>query len=377
MNNRTLDIISFNIPYPPNYGGVIDVYYKLLSLKNEGYEIILHTFKYDREPSPALEEICKKVYYYKRKTGFFSFFHYLPYIVNSRRSSELLNNLNNEQGPILFEGLHSCYYLIHKSLRLRNKIVRTHNIEHKYYYHLYKAERNIYNKFFFLTEALKLKVYQKSLKKATSLATISKDDKDYFSSINKNSFLLHPFHSSSKLISQTGTGSYYLYHGNLEVPENRKAVWFLVANIFSKLNLKLVIAGKNPEASLKNYISGKSNIILTENPSEIEMQNLISDAQAIILYTLQSTGVKLKLLESLFKGRFCIVNDKIVKGTGLEELCIIANTPMEFISQIKKIEKQIFDDDILNHRKLVVEKFLPENNVSVLIEWLGKRDFGG
>ncbi|MEG2515024.1 MAG: glycosyltransferase family 1 protein, partial [Bacteroidaceae bacterium] len=47
MENK-LHIISFQVPFPPNYGGVIDVFYKLKSLKDLGYYLILHTYQYKR-----------------------------------------------------------------------------------------------------------------------------------------------------------------------------------------------------------------------------------------------------------------------------------------------------------------------------------------
>ena len=45
MKNK-LHIISLDIPFPANYGGVIDIFYKLKSLSNLGVEIILHCFEY-------------------------------------------------------------------------------------------------------------------------------------------------------------------------------------------------------------------------------------------------------------------------------------------------------------------------------------------
>lgn len=371
MSKGILDIISFNVPHPPNYGGVIDVYYKLISLKKSGFEIILHTFLYDRNPSPELEEICKKVYYYKRRTGFTSLLHFIPYISFSRRSDDLLNNLELNEGPILFEGLHSCFYLNNKALRKRLKIVRTHNIEHEYYFHLFKSEKSIQKRLFFLSEAIKLKSYQGILKNASSLAVISENDKEHFKRINKETFLLHPFHSNSKIESSIGKGSFYLYHGNLEVPENIQAVWFLIANVFSKLNLKLVIAGKNPEPALKSYIESQSNFVLVENPTEDEMNHLISDAHAIVLYTQQSTGVKLKLLESLYKGRFCIANSLMTAGTGLEDLCLPANTASDYISQIEKIAEIDFTTEELKKREKLLEDYLPEININNLIQRFG------
>ena len=33
MNLKNINIVSFDIPYPPNYGGIIDVFYKIKALK--------------------------------------------------------------------------------------------------------------------------------------------------------------------------------------------------------------------------------------------------------------------------------------------------------------------------------------------------------
>jgi hypothetical protein len=45
---KHLHIISFDVPYPANYGGVIDVFYKLKNLHKAGVKIILHCFEYGR-----------------------------------------------------------------------------------------------------------------------------------------------------------------------------------------------------------------------------------------------------------------------------------------------------------------------------------------
>ena len=58
-----LHVVSFQVPFPPDYGGVIDVYYKLKALKKAGHSIILHTYKYKREEQTALHEVAECVYY--------------------------------------------------------------------------------------------------------------------------------------------------------------------------------------------------------------------------------------------------------------------------------------------------------------------------
>lgn len=368
MNNKAIHIISFNVPSPPDYGGIIDIFYKISALKACGIEVILHCFLYDRKKSSILNTYCKKVYYYTRKTGIASQLSKTPYIVFSRRSEELLTNLLKDDFPILFEGLHTCFYLCHPELKNRLKIVRTHNIEHQYYHHLAKAEKSLFSKLFFYIESKKLFFFEKRLKHANYLATISENDLEYFKKINPASFLLHPFHSANSCSSKTGCGDYFLYHGNLSVPENKIAVDFFIKKVFSKLNQKLVIAGKNPDSFIKNEISLHSNILLVENPDQQQMQNLISNAQGIVLYTEQETGIKLKLLESLFKARFCIANNKIVSSTGLKSTCIIANNAEEFILKINNIDGQEYSKDDLNTRKEAIKNFIPAENILQIIE---------
>ena len=103
--DRKLHIISLDIPYPADYGGVIDIFYKLRSLHEAGVEITLHCFQYgNRTPQAELKKYCKDVFYYPRLTGWKGLDMTLPYIISSRRSKDLLANLVQDDAPILFEG---------------------------------------------------------------------------------------------------------------------------------------------------------------------------------------------------------------------------------------------------------------------------------
>ncbi len=97
-----LHIISFDIPFPANYGGVIDVYYKLVWLHKLGVKIHLHCFEYGREHSKELEKVCEKVFYYDRKTHLASLLSLMPYTVQSRISKKLRKRLLKDDSPISF-----------------------------------------------------------------------------------------------------------------------------------------------------------------------------------------------------------------------------------------------------------------------------------
>ncbi len=370
MPEKHLHIVSFSIPYPANYGGVIDVFYKLKALHKAGIKIHLHCFQYDRPQTDHLNLYCESVTYYPRKTGFASQLSSIPYIVESRSSDELLKNLAADNYPVLFEGLHSCFYLNHKSLQGRTLIYRESNIEHHYYYNLFRSEKNIGRKAFFLLESLKLRLYQDQLKYSTKMLVVSQTDREYLAGRfpGKEVIYLPSFHGNSEVNSQPGKGSYILYHGNLSVGENVQAAEYLVKEVFNDLKVPLKIAGLNPPESLKNLVAGYKNVELIPNPPQAEMEDLIRNAQVNILVTFQATGLKLKLLNTLYNGRWMLVNTQMLAGTGLESLCQIADNAIEMKLKIESLFATEFDQNQLVARtELLSGRFSDEANAQKLI----------
>jgi len=371
MPDRHLHIVSFSIPYPANYGGVIDVFHKLKALYNEGIKIHLHCYQYVRSEAPELNDYCESVDYYPRKTGFASQLSIKPYIVESRHSDLLLKNLLSDNYPILFEGLHSCYYLNHKSLQGRTLIYRESNIEHDYYLNLYKSEKKIGRKVFFLIESLKLKIFQKQLKFATKMLVVSQTDCDYLAQQfpTKKVIYLPSFHGNSEVKSIPGKGEYVLYHGNLSVIENALAAEYLVNKVFNDLSVPLKLAGLNPSESLKKLVAGFKNICLIPNPPKDEMESLINNAQINVLVTFQATGLKLKLLNTLYNGRWMLVNREMLAGTGLESLCEIAADALEMKKKIMSLFNTEFDQNQLVARTVLLQnRFSDEANAIKLIK---------
>ena len=359
---KDLHIISFNIPYPPNYGGLIDIYYKIRHLYEAGYLIHLHAFEYNRKSSPDLEQYCATFNYYKRKNGIFSFLSSKPYIVNSRRSPLLLSNLLKNDFPILFEGLHSCYYLDHIALRNRIKLVRIHNIEHKYYKELCYASKNLYEKFYFLTESLKLKFFEKYLKFASGLLAITPIETKYFQEKFGNTTWVSAFHANSTVNSLPGKGKYILLHGNLRVVENEKAIIFALQKILNSVDFPIIIAGRSPSRKLIHEAGKNSNVSLIDSPGDNEMSRLIKDAHIHLLISFQSTGMKLKLLNALFSGRFVITNPDIVSGTGLESMVITGNTNLELTEIINHTIELEFTPSMIEKRKTSLLPFSNQEN---------------
>lgn len=356
LPNKKIHIVSFDIPYPANYGGVIDVFYKLKSLHELGWKIHLHCFMYGRKKAPALVEYCERVTYYPRDISKSKLFLKLPYIVSSRNNKHLLDVLLENKDPILFEGLHTTFPLHDKRLKGRKIIVRTHNIEHEYYRHLGLAESNLFKRYYFNSEATKLESYEPILNLTSSIAAISQTETTYFhKKFGKKAFYLPAFHPYENVTNKDKLGEYVLYHANLSVAENHKAAMYLVREIFNDLKINFIIAGNHPNTELKAAIKARKNIQLIENPSTEKMENLISDAQINILPAFQATGIKLKLLAALFIGRHVIVNSMMLEGTGLESLCVIANDAQTFKENTIRLFKIPLSIEDKTKRKILLE----------------------
>jgi len=304
----SIQIVAFNIPYPPDYGGIIDVFYKIKALHECGVSIDLHCFEYNRPHAKELEKYCAKIFYYSRRNGLRYQFSTAPYITITRANNQLLNNLNSNNAPIIFEGLHCCHFIDDPMLAMHQRLVRTHNIEHEYYQNLAKSESNLYRKLYYKLESFKLKRYDNVLSSANQLLCISPNDNYYFDHCYGNAHFVPAFHPFHEILSKTGRGEYILFHGNLSVVENMQAVDFLLNKVFNKIDKPVIIAGKNPADSLIQKTGRFSHIKLLANPEMNEMENLIRDAQICILPKFQDTGLKLKLLASLFSCRSCISN---------------------------------------------------------------------
>jgi hypothetical protein len=290
--------------------------------------------------------------------------------VASRKSALLLDNLCKDDHPILFEGLHSCYYMSHPGLGNRFKIYRESNIEHQYYFNLFKVDKNLFNKFYYLLASIKLMLYQKVLKHANLMLVVSRDDTEYLQKhfpANEVHYL-PSFHANEEVDCVPGSGDYALYNGNIEVPENAHAVKYLIREVFNDISIPLVVAGMNPPDHITRLADNQQHVKVIANPDDSKMFDLIRHAHANILVTFQATGLKLKLLNTLYKGRFCLVNDKMLNGTGLEDLCVVANSSREFKQKLKALFKKDFGDAEIEKRKKVLgQRYSNELNADLLI----------
>ncbi len=371
---KHLHIVAFNVPWPANYGGGIDVFYRLKALAEHGVRIHLHCFDYGRGPAAELERWCEEVHYYRRDMSPLRMLDRRPFIVASRHSEELVQRLMADRYPILLEGLHCCLLLEdERLLRDRLVMVRAHNIEADYYGELAAAERRLGKRLYLKLEARKLRRYEHVLRKADAVLAISAADRQGLETMGCGKVLLSSgMHPYGEVTSRPGRGDYALYHGNLAVAENYHAVEYLLDKVFKGSQVRLVVAGKEPPAWLRERIGVMPNVSLLENPDDETMQGLVREAQVCVMVTQQATGLKLKLLNSLYAGRFCLVNSAMVAGTGLEGLCTVADTPETMRAALERLMQENFGEAQLQVRREGLRAYGPQEGIKPILGLLAE-----
>ena len=99
------------------------------------------------------------------------------------------------------------------------------------------------------------------------------------------------------------------------------------------------------------------------------MTNLVRNAHINLLLTKQSTGLKLKLLNSLFNGRFCVVNETMVEGTNLESLCMVFDNTLDLVAKLEDLFMLDFTAEDVKKRELFFQKYYSNiDSVRIIIE---------
>lgn len=366
MQNKPLHIISFENPFPPNFGGVIDVFYKIKALHELGYDIYLHCFHDGRDVVfEELKAITTKVYLYKKNKNPFFLFSKFPYPVICRFREELIFNIKTIDAPILFEGLHTTMVMNKTDLQ-NKKYLRLHNLESDFYAGMSKNETNYLKKIAYHFASKKYIEYQKNIPKFDHVFALSCYEFEVVKTMTTNVTYIPVFHGNGALQSLSEYGNYAFYHGDLRLADNKKAAKFLI-NVFKEIpDYKLIIASSNGKKIIEKHIGNCKNIEFVNVFDNSQWDKLLANAHINVMLSFQKSGTKLKIINSLAKSRFCLINNNMVDDYRVLKLCEMASTKEEFILKINELKNKPFLES--NIRSAVFSEVLNDNKNGILID---------
>ncbi|RZN78727.1 MAG: hypothetical protein EVB11_13230 [Winogradskyella sp.] len=365
MSEKSIQIVAFNNPYPADFGGAIDMFYKVKALHHLGIKVFLHIFYDKRHDISGIRTYCEEVYLYKRKKGVLNHLSFQPFSVISRKSKKLIERLKATDAPILIESLRSCALLENETFS-QKIAVRNHNIEHDYSWGLSKSESSWIGKLAHFVEGYKQKKFERILNKADILFNISKHEQSYFkTNYQSKSMFLNVFQGYESIKSKNGFGKYALYHGDLTTSDNIKSALFLI-KVFKKTKIPFIIAGSKLPNAINKLIKDSKNISFAEISEPQQLQELIENAHVNTLYSFQRSGTKLKVFAALFNGRHCILNKNIIDDKNILNVCKVAETGNVYRDAVTAIFKEEFK--LTENRKRALAAYNDLKNAKIIIE---------
>lgn len=351
-----LHIILPDIPYPTRSGVDEDRYHRLQALAGIGVKLILHAFTTGREEiTPELYDLSEEVHLYPVKGGFRTPRQRLPKALHIRQHPDLLRRLCCDDVPLLFEGMASTYYLSHPEFTRRLKLVRLPRIEWQYQQFLQHFPSAPPSPSPSAREIHRWQQLEATLPYATHLLPMSPLDEKHYRSQHPQATYLPPFHGHNRMSARAGRGKFWLYHGDLGRADNHAAAMLLLKDVFQSLSIPLTVAGRAPQPELITLISQMDQATLVPNPGQGQLADLLHQAHGHVLPSFFAGGIPLKLVHSLFTGRFVVVSPQMVEQTGLAFGTHVAPSPAAMQRLVFDLWHQEFSDIDLAQRQAALQ----------------------
>ena len=366
-----LHIVCPVAPWPLISGSQIDMFHRLKSLHTQGTGIILHYFAESDERHPnELNPYCETIHIYPlTKRGSSK----LPESIRLRLDPTLLARLQQDQYPILLEGLSCCGFINLLSNRSRKIVVRIQQLQHRYLQEKATQTRNPLQWIRCWIERKKLLRFKLQLPTSPQYACVNERQTKYYQEklgLDK-AVTLPVFSPFSAVRSTEGVGSFCLFQGNLSEPETQKTLVWLLTKVFSRVPIPFVIAGQNPSPRIEKLVHLYQHTCLVANPGAAELDDLIQKAQTHVLPSSISAGTSLRLLHAVSMGRHCICNENAIKDTPLREACYVTESAEGIASLIIELQHRPFgEEEILLRKRILKERFDNQKNTAALTQYL-------
>jgi glycosyltransferase involved in cell wall biosynthesis len=348
---KSILVVAMDFPYPPGHGSAVDMWTRVLVLKEMGYRVdLLATVNAmpNEDLMRTVRERADNLWFVLRRRALSSALSFLPFQVRSRMDLEKFQ-LDQQYDAIVLESEYVAAFLNNPAARHAVLILRVHNEQVGYFRDLAEGATSWLKKLYYYSESLKFRFFSPPVMRKCDLLWFISDSerqqhvgnnpqdksKSYFVPTQVNPKTLRPF---------VAGGRTALFIGTLTISHNADAIAWFVEKVHPLLNelegYAFQVAGRTagqPISKLKQLLQQHNNVFLEEDP--VVLDGLYQNAAVFVNPVICGAGVKIKLIQALQAGMPVVSTSMGMEGTGFEHSIhlLVADTPQEFAACVRKL----------------------------------------
>ena len=382
-------------PYPPVDGGTLAMNsitsgllceghsVKVLSVESDKHKVNHHLIPDEYLASTNFESVCidLNIHYFSAFAAWLTGESYHVKRFQSPKFAEKLTEIlkNGTYDVVHVESIFLTPYLpVIRQYSDAKVILRAHNVEHLIWQRLAGCTHNAFRRSYLKSLSLTLKNYELShINDYDGIVCITAKDMDYFRANGcKKPMSAIPFgidYVDDIEYAQEEENS--LFHiGSMDWQPNKEGVQWFLNDVWKLVNVelpqaRLYLAGrKMPEKLLKTHYPNVS--IVGEVPDSMYF---IASKKINVVPLLSGSGIRVKIIEAMSAGKVVISTSIGAEGINYTdgENILIANTPQEFVNQIKHC---LDDSDFCraigdNARRLIKEEYSTDKTTAQLVDF--------
>lgn len=222
-------------------------------------------------------------------------------------------------------------------------VLRAHNVEHLIWARIARCTKNIFKRWYIKKLALALRVYElEHISKYDGIACITQKDADYFVAAGcRKPIVSIPFGiitpDSMDNVDEEPNSLFHI--GSMDWIPNLEGVNWFLEKVWPKVmkevpQARMYLAGRKMPQNLMNADHNNVSVV-GEVP---DAMYFIESKKINIVPLLSGSGIRVKIIEAMSVGKTVI--STAIGAEGIEyvdgENILIANTPDEFVKQIKR-----------------------------------------
>lgn len=326
--------ITPECPFPPNTGGRVGIWQRLVNLSDSN-DIYLYTIIDDdseKQYKTDIVKYCKNVKFYNRENKAAALIQSIfnPYPAVSRWNKALKRDLQADYDKlapdfVIVDFPQMVGGLPANILHSNKLVLNEHNIEFLSMSSLSNdlsgIKKAIYKLVARQLESYETKLYSKNL--VCLYTFVSSADKKYFEKRFKlNNTFLVPVGAEIKQCN-IGDGCHNLiFVAKMSYPANEEGALWLINEVLPVIirsipDAKLYLVGKDPGKKLYEAAGNNRSVVITGTVDDL--QPYYDSCNLVVVPIMTGGGVNVKLLEALGQDKYVVTTSKGIEGTDFED----------------------------------------------------------